>query len=126
MTVLLSLSLVSAPLQITVDDKGLAAIFVFGIPGSRSQGSIAVRCLRAAMEVTQVMTKGGVKCSAGLGFGSCYCGLVGDKERRCEYAVLGGALLGARRGRGICLCALYVAQGTSTPRAFHPAESILR
>jgi len=43
------------------------------------------------MEVTRVMTKGGIKCSAGLGFGSCYCGLVGDKDQRCEYAVLGGA-----------------------------------
>ena len=85
--------------QITIDDKGLAAIFVFGVPGSPSQGSLTVRCLRAAMEVTRAMNNAGIKCCAGLEFGSCFCGLVGDPAQRCEYAVLGGA-----RWRCCCCC----------------------
>ena len=75
--------------QITVDEKGLAAIFVFGLPGV-SHSSHAPPCLNAASKVVDVMTAGGISSSAGLATGNCFCGLVGEATRRCEYAVIGG------------------------------------
>ena len=75
--------------QVTVDDKGLAAIFVFGLPGS-GHGNLTVRCLQASLHVTKMMRDGGVPGHAGVDYGPCYCGLVGNSCRRCEYTVMGG------------------------------------
>ncbi len=75
--------------QITMDDKGLAAIFIFGLPSSW-HGNLAFRCLNASLEVTSNMHDAGVLGYAGIDYGRCYCGLVGDSSRRCEYTVLGG------------------------------------
>lgn len=72
-----------------MDEKGLAAIFIFGLPGF-SRSNPALRCLAAGIEVIEVMNSGDIPCTAGLDTGPCFCGLVGDPTRRCEYAVLGG------------------------------------
>lgn len=73
-----------------MDDKGVAAIFVFGLPGSlRSHHEMT--CATAAMRVLEVLQSDTVHFTAGLTTGSAFCGLVGDPARRCEYAVMGGA-----------------------------------
>ena len=75
--------------QITVDEKGLAAIFVFGLPGF-GQYNHALMCLQSSLAILDVMETGGMETHAGLATGACFCGLVGDPMQRCEYAVLGG------------------------------------
>ena len=72
-----------------MDEKGLAAIFVFGLPSSW-HGNLALRCLQASLEITKVMDDEGVVGHAGIDYGPCYCGLVGDSSSRCEYTVMGG------------------------------------
>jgi hypothetical protein len=75
--------------KITVDDKGLAMIFVFGLPGYRGKQQCTPAIL-AARKVLDQMSKAGVRGTAGITSGTCFCGLVGDPRIRCEYAVMGG------------------------------------
>ena len=75
--------------QITVDDKGLAMIFVFGLPGYRSNVQ-SVACIRSAGKVLDLLAEAGLKGTAGVSMGVCFCGLVGNPRTRCEYAVMGG------------------------------------
>mmetsp|Transcript_1921 Transcript_1921/g.5619 ORF Transcript_1921/g.5619 Transcript_1921/m.5619 type:complete len:1277 (-) Transcript_1921:1740-5570(-) len=82
--------------QVTVDDKGLAAIFVFGLPGFL-HGQQQLRCVEAALLGMVILEEGGVRASAGMDCGPCYCGLVGDDSQRCEYAVMGDAVNTAAR-----------------------------
>ena len=72
-----------------MDEKGLAAIFVFGLPGF-GQENHALMCLKSSLAILEVMETGGMDTHAGLATGGCFCGLVGDPMQRCEYAVLGG------------------------------------
>mmetsp|Transcript_3596 Transcript_3596/g.8578 ORF Transcript_3596/g.8578 Transcript_3596/m.8578 type:complete len:1140 (-) Transcript_3596:2301-5720(-) len=83
--------------QVTVDEKGLAAIFVFGLPGLM-QHSHLLRCVMAGIHIRNLV-KGhaDVTLSAGLATGSCYCGLVGNPRTRCEYAVMGDTVNTAAR-----------------------------
>eukprot|EP00951_Prasinocladus_malaysianus_P010334 scaffold75745_cov19-Prasinocladus_malaysianus.AAC.1 len=75
--------------QVTVDDKGLAAIFVFGLPGL-IQGNHMVNCVTAALKIfQQVIGASGMDFTAGITTGSCFCGLIGDLNTRAEYAVMG-------------------------------------
>ena len=75
--------------QITVDDKGLAMIFVFGLPGYRSNVQ-SVACIRSAGKALDLLAEAGLKGTAGVSMGVCFCGLVGNPRTRCEYAVMGG------------------------------------
>eukprot|EP00873_Tetraselmis_striata_P038272 jgi/Tetstr1/458536/TSEL_044939.t1 len=75
--------------QITVDDKGLAMIFVFGLPGYRSHRQ-TLPCILATGKVLDLVATLGVAATAGVSMGACFCGLVGHPGIRCEYAVMGG------------------------------------
>lgn len=77
-------------MQITVDDKGLAMIFVFGLPGYQCS-KVSMPCLQAGRKVVAMMSAAGLACTAGVTMGMCFCGLVGDPSIRCEYMVMGGA-----------------------------------
>ena len=80
--------------QVTVHAKGLAAIIVFGLPGSAARGSRpAPSCVKAALQLMEIMREGGIPSHAGIDYGPCYCGLVGNISRRCEYTVMGGRVL---------------------------------
>ena len=76
-------------LQINVDDKGLAMIFVFGLPGYRSNVQ-TVGCIHSAGRVLDMLAEAGVTGTAGISMGTCFCGLIGSPRTRCEYAVMGG------------------------------------
>eukprot|EP00873_Tetraselmis_striata_P020689 jgi/Tetstr1/440953/TSEL_029222.t1 len=101
--------------QITMDDKGLAMIFVFGLPGYQSNRQ-SVPSIIAARKVLQHLSGAGIHGSAGISAGTCFCGLVGNPNIRCEYAVMGDhvntaarlAGAGAKRGHPImCTEAVY-------------------
>jgi len=87
--------------QITVDDKGLAAIFVFGLPGYR-QSCHATQCLLAALRVLPHLPeyRRSVDVRAGIASGWCYCGIIGNPQVRCEYTVMGDAVNTAARLAG--------------------------
>ena len=72
-----------------MDEKGLAAIFVFGLPGF-GQHNHALMCLKSSLAILDAMGTGGMDIHGGLATGTCFCGLVGDQTQRCEYSVLGG------------------------------------
>lgn len=76
-------------MQITVDDKGLAMIFVFGLPGYQSS-KLSMPCLLAGRKAVAMMSAAGLPGTAGVTTGMCFCGLVGDPSIRCEYMVMGG------------------------------------
>eukprot|EP00873_Tetraselmis_striata_P033056 jgi/Tetstr1/453320/TSEL_040311.t1 len=101
--------------QITIDDKGLAMIFVFGLPGYQSNRQ-SIPSIMAARKVLQHLAGAGIHGSAGISAGTCFCGLVGDPNVRCEYAVMGDhvntaarlAVAGAKRGHPVmCTEAVY-------------------
>jgi hypothetical protein len=72
-----------------VDDKGLAMIFVFGLPGYR-RNSQQTPAILAAGKVLDRMAAAGVPGTAGVSSGMCFCGIIGKPDIRCEYAVMGG------------------------------------
>eukprot|EP00873_Tetraselmis_striata_P001145 jgi/Tetstr1/421409/TSEL_001176.t1 len=82
--------------QITVDDKGLAMIFVFGLPGYQCS-KVSMPCLQAGRKVVAMMSAAGLACTAGVTMGMCFCGLVGDPSIRCEYMVMGDRVNTAAR-----------------------------
>ena len=86
-------------LQITVDDKGVALIFVFGLPGFLKHNHPG-SCAESAGKVLDVLDVKGVTFSAGLTTGPVFCGLVGNPESRCEYAMMGGTFPAWGRGGG--------------------------
>uniref|UniRef100_A0A061QWC5 Adenylate cyclase 10 n=1 Tax=Tetraselmis sp. GSL018 TaxID=582737 RepID=A0A061QWC5_9CHLO len=87
--------------QVTVDDKGLAAIFVFGLPGYL-HFCHASQCILAAVRILPHIAecKRSVDVRAGVATGWCYCGLVGNPSSRCEYSVMGDAVNTAARLAG--------------------------
>uniref|UniRef100_A0A061QRL5 Guanylate cyclase n=1 Tax=Tetraselmis sp. GSL018 TaxID=582737 RepID=A0A061QRL5_9CHLO len=90
--------------QVTVDEKGLAAIFVFGLPGPVSNHH-SMQCLHAATEVfsSGLLDGADVSFTAGLASGSCFCGIVGSPATRCEYTVMGDTVNTAARLAGEAL-----------------------
>jgi len=82
--------------QITVDDKGLAMIFVFGLPGYGNNQQ-CTPCIVAARKVLNLMAAAGIPGTAGIAIGTCFCGVVGDPRIRCEYAVMGDSVNTAAR-----------------------------
>eukprot|EP00951_Prasinocladus_malaysianus_P049867 scaffold674380_cov57-Prasinocladus_malaysianus.AAC.1 len=72
-----------------MDDKGLVAIFCFGLPGFVHDNH-ALHATRAALHIAKVMKAGGEPCTAGVTTGDCFCGFIGDVNRRSEYSVVGG------------------------------------
>uniref|UniRef100_A0A061QVT6 Guanylyl cyclase n=1 Tax=Tetraselmis sp. GSL018 TaxID=582737 RepID=A0A061QVT6_9CHLO len=85
--------------QVTVDEKGLAAIFAFGLPGF-TQYSRELACIGLALEIVRYAQKQGLQFHAGLDSGSCFCGLMGHPELRCEYTILGDTVNTAARIAG--------------------------
>lgn len=77
--------------QVTVDDKGLAMIFVFGLPGYRRQHQ-HLPAVQAGLKLVTLMQSAGIATTAGVSSGMCFCGVIGDPRIRCEYAVMGGEL----------------------------------
>uniref|UniRef100_A0A061SKC5 Guanylyl cyclase n=1 Tax=Tetraselmis sp. GSL018 TaxID=582737 RepID=A0A061SKC5_9CHLO len=87
--------------QVTVDDKGLAMIFIFGLAGSahpsHAWASVATgrRLFMGPLAENQDM-----ELTGGTATGCCYCGLVGCPKTRCEYTVMGDPVNTAARLAG--------------------------
>ena len=81
--------------QITFDDKGLTSIFVFGLSGSDIEDHPS-RSIMAATKALSIAEKSGLEgWTAGVSTGFCFCGPVGNTNKRCEYVIMGGEMLGA-------------------------------
>ena len=65
-------------------------IFVFGLPGYLTS-SQRTPCILAARKVLGVLSGAGIEATAGVTTGTCFCGVIGDPDIRCEYAVMGGS-----------------------------------
>eukprot|EP00873_Tetraselmis_striata_P026006 jgi/Tetstr1/446270/TSEL_033814.t1 len=120
-----------------MDDKGLAMIFVFGLPGYQSNRQ-SVPGIIAARKVLQHLSGAGIHGYAGISAGTCFCGLVGNPNIRCEYAVMGDhvntaarlAGAGAKQGHPVmCTEAVYHATNPAHLAAhaltLEAAESLL-
>ena len=86
-------------LQITMDDKGVALIFVFGLPGFLKHNHPG-SCAESAGKVLDALNVKGISFSAGLTTGPVFCGLVGNPSSRCEYAMMGGMFPPSTEGGG--------------------------
>ena len=92
----LPLSLQNLPIiklenKITCDDKGLTAIFVFGLSGSDTADPRPCRSVMAALDSLKIVQKLEMGTwTAGVSAGFCFCGPVGNIKTRCEYVIMGG------------------------------------
>ena len=73
--------------QLTMDDKGLVIIVIFGLPGM-SHADDPERAVRTALDMHAAMGDAGVAVTVGVTTGKVFCGNVGS-EQRCEYAAVG-------------------------------------
>lgn len=69
------------------DDKGLAALAVFGLPPASSEDS-ATRAVAAAVEIEGHTRRATWRCRIGLSTGRVFCGMLGAPRRR-EFSVVG-------------------------------------
>jgi len=87
--------------QIIFDDKGLTAIFVFGQSGVEHEDH-PIRAVLAALAILTILGKDSqsTRWHAGLSAGPCFCGTAGDITKRCEYVIMGDAVVTAARVAG--------------------------
>jgi class 3 adenylate cyclase/tetratricopeptide (TPR) repeat protein len=73
--------------KLSVDDKGVSMLAVFGLPPLAHEDDPA-RGVMAALEIHRAFEKEMLEGSFGITTGQAYCGIVGAKLRR-EYTVIG-------------------------------------
>lgn len=73
--------------KISMDDKGVTLIGVFGLP-PLSHEDDAVRGVQSALVIHQDMAEMGVDYAIGITTGQAFCGIIGNQQRR-EYTILG-------------------------------------
>jgi class 3 adenylate cyclase/tetratricopeptide (TPR) repeat protein len=93
--------------QLLEDDKGIAALAAFGLPGV-SHADDAARAVRAAQIVVAELMGLGLRPSLGVATGRLFCGVLGSRSRK-NYSLLGSTMnLGSRlmqaAGDGEVLC----------------------
>jgi class 3 adenylate cyclase/tetratricopeptide (TPR) repeat protein len=74
-------------MKVDVDDKGVLALGVFGLP-SGSHEDNADRALRCALELAAALRAEGLPAAVGVATGRAFCGVFGSDRRR-EYMVRG-------------------------------------
>lgn len=81
--------------KLSVDDKGVSLLAVFGLP-PRSHEDDAERAVLAALAMSHNIQEAGLRCSIGITTGRVIATAVGNKRRR-EYTIMGNvANLAAR------------------------------
>ena len=83
--------------QYCVDDKSNVFIAAFGCPLMSRQDD-GKRCLDFCLSVRRKVSGANI----GVSRGSCYCGVLGSRDR-CEYVVLGGKVNLAARLMGVAM-----------------------
>ena len=92
--------------KVSVDEKGVTLLAVFGLP-PRVHEDDAARACRAALAIHRALQQAGETASIGIATGRAFCGEVGGEVRR-EYTVIGDAvntaarLMGSGPGRVSC------------------------
>lgn len=72
---------------LSVDEKGVKLIGVFGLPPVSHEDD-PVRAILAAREMLERLTRLGAECSIGVTTGRAFCGVLGGENRR-QYTVAG-------------------------------------
>jgi adenylate cyclase len=86
-----SLRLEGSVLHIRMDDKGINAIVVFGLPPLAHEDD-PFRAIEAALSIEQDLSARGYKVSIGVTTGLLFCGEYGGAARR-DYSALGTAIV---------------------------------
>lgn len=80
--------------ELTVDDKGMVLVTVFGYPSSQdTHRTAAVQAVNMALVLRQMA---GCPNETGITTGDAFCGTVGN-ERRSEYSIVGPSVILAAR-----------------------------
>lgn len=73
--------------KISVDDKGVSVLVVFGLPPLTHEDD-AARALCAAIAIHDALSSIGQPCAIGIHTGRVFCGTIGARDR-AEYTVIG-------------------------------------
>jgi len=111
--------------QVSVDDKGLSLVSLFGLPPLAHEDD-AARAARAAVAIRDALQEIGPNFGIGVASGRAFCGVVGSDIRR-EYSVVGDvmnvAARLAQRAEGSILCDDRTAEWARSRVSFQPRGS---
>jgi adenylate cyclase len=97
---------------IWMDDKGICASLVFGVPPLAHEED-PLRAVEAGLRIQEQLKRGSIRASIGIGTGKLFCGDYGGRSRR-DYGLLGPAINTAARlmeiADGSILCDAATAQ----------------
>lgn len=114
--------------KISMDDKGVTLIGVFGLP-PLSHEDDAVRGVQSALVIHQNIAAMGVDYAIGITTGKAFCGIIGNQQRR-EYTILGRSVnLAARlmqiaRSKNDILCNETTYQATCHRLVFDELDPV--
>jgi adenylate cyclase len=113
-------------LQVQMDDKGITAIVVFGLPPLAHEDD-SFRAIEAALSIHRDLKARGYRTSIGVTSGQAFCGERGGDRRR-DYSVLGMAIILSSRlmekaGDGV-LCDAVTAAAVEKRVSFSASTSL--
>ncbi len=95
--------------KISVDEKGVSVLAVFGLPPFSHEDD-PLRGVLTAQDIKNTLTELGINCYIGVTTGRVFCGVIGNEHRR-EYTITGDAVNLSARLMGACGTGLTLPDG---------------